>query len=243
MTKLTWLVVLVCGLLGSSAALAQTLRLKPAEVTPTDGYDQVLARYAKPAGFDYAGLSRDADARQKLDAYVSWAGNMDEHAALADLLNAYNAVVISRVVQKPELARDNTAAGFYDRDEQRIAGRMRTLDAFEDRLIRKRFKEPRVHFALACSTRSCPGLWNRAFRVDSLDDTLSALTKNALADRRLVKVSDDAVQVSSMFFSHQRDFECDGGTLRMFLDRYGSRELQAALDAGKPLKPLQSSAP
>jgi hypothetical protein len=225
------------------SALAQTLRFKPPAATETDGFDQVLARHAKPAGFDYAGLARDADAKHKLTAYVRWVGGLDEQASLADLLNAYNAVVIARVAAKPELASDATAPGFYDRDEQRIAGRMRTLDAVESRLIRKRFKEPRTHFALACSTRSCPGLWPRAFRPDTLDASLSALTKDALSDRRLVKVNDDAVEVSSMFFAHQRDFECDGGTLRTFLERYGDRKLRAALDAGRPLKPLQASAP
>jgi hypothetical protein len=115
---------------------------------------------------------------------------------------------------------------------------MRTLDALEKRLIKKHFNEPRLPFALACTTRSCPGLHPRAFRSPSLDATLTALTKSALADRRLVKVDDHAIEVSSLFFEHQHDFECDGNTLRNFLGRYGNRELRAALDAGRPLKPL-----
>ncbi len=213
--------VLALGcLVAHPVAGAQTLRLKPRVETPTDGYDQVVARYAKRGGTDYAGLSADADAKSKLSAYLAWAANMPEEAGLADWLNAYNATVLASVLSALPLASVRDDPAFFATRRHRIAGKERTLDDIENRIVRPRFHDARVHFALNCGARSCPALRPRAFRSAGLDAALDELTRAALRDAHHVRVTAQSLELSALFFWFEADFVRDAGSVRAFVRKY-----------------------
>lgn len=230
---------LVClfalSLLGSSAA-AQSLRLAPKAPSETDGYELVLARHAKPSGFDYAALAKDAEALGKLEAYLAWVARMPENAPLADWLNAYNATVLASVMAKRPLGSVMDDKGFFASSKHRIAGKDRTLDEVENQIVRPRFHDARVHFALNCAARSCPTLQNRAFRSDSLDSSLDSLTRRALADERHLNVTATDIELSAIFFWFESDFTAHAGSLRGFLRRYATPGIATRISDTLPLK-------
>jgi hypothetical protein len=62
--------------------------------------------------------------------------------------------------------------GVWDRLTTRVAGRDVTLDHIEHDILRKEFREPRIHAALVCAGKGCPPLRNEAFSGDRLTEQL-----------------------------------------------------------------------
>lgn len=216
-------------------ASAQTLRFTPKTPTATDGFDQVLARYAKPTGFDYAGLGKDESAKQKLSEYLKWLETMPEGAPLADWLNAYNALVLSSVMSKMPLASVMDHKGFFKTERHKLAGKARTLDEIENEIIRPRFHDARVHFALNCAARSCPTLHGRAFRSEGLDQTLDHLTRAALKDPQHLRLTDRGLELSAILSWFEADFVRDAGSVRAFVRKYAEPKVAAQITDDLPI--------
>ena len=210
--------------LGRLLTLALALALLApgsAKALDSDPWDEVLQAHARRGGVDYAALKADAAAMAKLDRFLASVATMPESSGLADWLNAYNAIVVKSVVEAYPLRSVRDVDGFFDGRRHRVAGTQRTLDDIENRIIRPRFRDARVHFALNCAAKSCPALHGRAFRQGALDRTLDRLVARSLASRRHVRVADRELQVSEIFHWFHEDFERDGGSIRGWLERKG----------------------
>ena len=181
---------LVCGAL--TAGCLTPAGVGPPPERPTEGdaavfshddWDGFLARHVDDEGrVDYAAAGQDRD---DLDRYLRALAEVSPDSAperfpeeadrLAYWINAYNATVIDRVlahhpiasvqdVRAPWLFRWLPAgAGFFVFERFSLGGRKTQLYALENGLIRKRFAEPRIHFALNCASTSCPRLPAEAF--------------------------------------------------------------------------------
>jgi hypothetical protein len=203
------------------AALLLALSPGSASALDADPWDEVLQAHARRGGMDYAALKADDAAMAKLDAFLADVARMPESAGLADWLNAYNAIVVKSVLEVYPLRSVRSVDGFFDGKQHRVAGAMRTLDDIENRIVRPRFHDARVHFALNCAAKSCPALHGRAFRQRSLSRTLDRLVRRAVANRRHVRVADGELKVSEIFHWFSEDFERDGGSIRGWLESQG----------------------
>lgn len=132
-------------------------------------WDYLLKSYVDEGLVDYDGLSRDylfrTYLRQLSEAEPQ---NLTTSAdQLALLCNAYNAFVIDGVIRhKITDSVMNYQAGeegFFDIREHLFANRTVSLNQIEHDLIRKRFREPRVHVALVCAARDCPVIRREAY--------------------------------------------------------------------------------
>ena len=61
----------------------------------------------------------------------------------------------------------------------RAAGRELTLDEVEHEIVRKEFREPRIHFALVCAALSCPPLRREAYVGARLDAQLEEQARSS----------------------------------------------------------------
>jgi hypothetical protein len=194
---------------------------RAAAALDTSPWERVLDAHAKADGFDYAGLKNDrarmADSRRFLEAVAE----MDEDEPLSAWLNAYNAIVVSEVVEHYPIRSVRDVDGFFDTERHRVAGRRRTLDQLEHRVIRPRFHDARVHFALNCGSVSCPALHRHAFEERTLDATLDRLVRRALSSRRHARVSGATVHLTELFFWFEEDFERDAGSVVAWLKAHG----------------------
>jgi len=181
-------------------------------------WERVLTAHAKADGFDYAGLAADEARMADLAAFVEVVGAMDDDEGLASWLNAYNAIVVHAVVTRHPLRSVRDVDGFFDSIRHRVAGRRRTLDDVENRVIRPRFRDARIHVALNCAARSCPALHRHAFVERTLDATLDRLARRAVASQRHVR----GTRVSEIFFWFSADFERDAGSVAGWLRRFGA---------------------
>jgi hypothetical protein len=75
--------------------------------------------------------------------------------------------------------------------------------------LRPRFKDPRVHFAINCASKSCPPLISKPYRGATLDAQLNKITSDFLNAPENYHLDGDIFWVSSIFKWFSGDFNSD----------------------------------
>jgi hypothetical protein len=150
-------------------------------------------------------------------------------------INAYNAYTIQLVNKHGErrsIRNINKSFGglvkAYGPWREKLAtvgGRAYGLDEIEQDILRKRFQEPRIHFALVCAAMGCPPLRSEAFtgaRLDAqLDDQARAFLLRS-PEKNRVDVAARTVHLSPIFVGF-RDYIKDFGGSEAAVGRYVAR--------------------
>ena len=189
----------------------------------------VLERFVDKKGqVDYAGLKADPLA---LDRYYyllsrySPDNEPDFFPSLSDRLtywlNAYNAAVLKAVIAHYPIASVEDVrppfpfrllvprkSGFFVLHRMRLGDRTTSLYFLENRVIRKRFPDPRIHFVLNCASRGCPRLRRQPVTPRRLDKQLDEATREFVTEERNVRIDDQerAVYLSAIFDWYRGDF-------------------------------------
>lgn len=206
------------------------------DVVDTDTWEALLSQYVDGKGqVDYAAWYRSTKDQKKLDAFLEKVAtaNPDAHPAKAQLafyINAYNATVIDSVLQKWPVKSVMKHKGFFKAEKHPLAGKKRTLDALEHKLIRPTFKDARVHFVLVCAAKSCPRLRQNALTEKNVDKTLEAAAKEFIP--AATKVDGTTVTTSQLFNWFADDFKADAGSVAAYLAKYTSGATKKALESG-----------
>ena len=192
--------------------------------------DALLKRHVRAGRVDYAALAKRVAV---LDQYLEGVAAQDAsvlpgNAALAFYLNAYNALVLRQVLARwPAVKRVVDEPGFFDKQTHRVAGRTLTLNALENDVIRPRFREPRIHFALVCAARSCPPLQRRAFVARTVKRVLARLARGFIRSRHGLRKEGEGFVASKLFEWYRKDFEDHAGSLAEYLARAAPQHAQA----------------
>ncbi len=193
-----------------------------------EDFDRVLRRFVNDAGqVDYAALKNNL---HDLDRYYFRLSTCSPDRCpklvptadrkLAYWINAYNAATIKAVLTHYPISsvEDVTPpfpffflpnkSGFFLFQEVTFGGKTTSLYALEHRLIRKRYPDPRVHFALNCASGGCPRLPMYAFSAEELDAQLDHETRKFLAEKRNLRIDHQKkiVYLSSIFDWYEDDF-------------------------------------
>jgi hypothetical protein len=195
---------------------------------------------------DYAGLKREAGA---LDDYLRSLESVERAELegwpradqLAFWINAYNAYTLKLVLDRYPL-RSIRSIGFLPGSAfkrrfiplQRVAGGKLSLDDIEHRILRERFEEPRIHFAIVCASRSCPVLRDEAYRGSVLDAQLDDAARTFLRDpaRNRYDPASRTLSLSRIFEWFRGDFEGAAGTIPAFVERYADERTAEELRRG-----------
>jgi len=207
-------------------------------VVPThEIWDSLLQKHVGEGGLvDYLGFIRD---RESLNRYLellsdskpneSWSGNEQ----LAFWINAYNAYTVQLILDHyPLESIKDIKRGIpfvnsvWDIKFIEIAGKKYDLNKIEHGILRKRFDEPRIHFAINCASMSCPVLLNEAFRPEVIDEQLHHAAINFLQDPSKNILEKDIVQISKIFSWFKGDFSSRGMRLIDFLNQYSVVEIE-----------------
>jgi hypothetical protein len=135
----------------------------------------------------------------------------DRNSELAYWINAYNAFILKKIVDNypVESIKDINFIGFTIwLDKNIIGGEKISFKSLEDDIIRDRYKDPRIHFAINCASISCPALVNRAYLPDQLDWQLDASTVAFINDSNNVWLNhqDQQIYLSAIFNWYESDF-------------------------------------
>ena len=156
----------------------------------------------------------------------------DQVAFWIDAYNAYTIQLVNAHHERESIRNINKSFGFirgYGPWKEKLAvvgGKALGLDDIEQDILRKRYREPRIHMALVCAAMGCPPLRSEAYvgsRLDAqLDDQVRAFVLQSPTKNR-VDAAARIVYLSPIFVEF-RDYITDfGGTeaaVGKFIARY-----------------------
>ena len=222
--------VLLQGIMGCTPITPEAINIE-SQIEPGAAHrywDKVLGNFVSDSGLvDYEALKQSASDLEKYYQYVS-KYSPDSHpdffptekSRLAYWINAYNASAIKAVLHHYPIKRVTDIkppfpfffltdkAGFFLFQRIEIGGRRMSLYGLENKIIRKRFSDPRVHFALNCASMGCPQLPKTPFSASLLDEQLDQEARAFVNNERNFNI-DHQKQVfylSSIFKWYQKDF-------------------------------------
>ena len=106
----------------------------------------------------------------------------------------------------------------------RLGGRRLSLDNLEHDILRPKFKDPRIHFALNCASRGCPPLLGRPYRGQNLNATLDDVTRDFINDPKRTVVREDKLYLSKIMDWFGGDFKNDQVGFVLRYARQGLRD-------------------
>ncbi|MEA3232045.1 MAG: DUF547 domain-containing protein [Thermodesulfobacteriota bacterium] len=217
---------------GSVSIIATSLAGNPVDHGLFAG---LLGKYVRAGEVNYQGLKNDEGT---LDAYLAILEAVDPQSLPRDeqfafYANAYNAWTIKLILSGypgVESIKDlgSLLKSPWKKKIARIDGKRMTLDQIEHDILRPRFKDPRVHFAINCAAKSCPPLSDEPFSGDTLDQQLDQLTRAFINDPNNNYLKGDVLYVSSIFKWFKTDFK-DG--IVNFFRKYAEGDLKTNLKA------------
>ncbi len=203
-------------------------------------YDSLLKEYVRDAKVDYKGFIASG---KEFDTYLRQVGSASENdyaswsreQKLAFWINAYNAFTIKAIIDNyPIEKRFGLISFFYpknsirqidgvwDKLEFRAVGKMVTLNQIEHEILRKEFKEPRIHAAIVCASIGCPDLRSEAFTADKTNEQLESQAKRFVSNPNKgvqINTVDKTVKLSKIFDWFGEDFVERYGSTGLFKDR------------------------
>jgi len=179
-------------------------------------FASLLSRHVKDGVVDYKGVKDD---EAILDRYLDALAAVDPEPLSPDdqfafFVNAYNAWTIKLILSRyPDIRSIKDLGSLFSspwkKNIARIDGNLMTLDQIEHDILRKRFKDPRVHFAVNCASKSCPPLQDEPFTGSLLNDQLNQAAKAFINAPRFNRLEGNTLWVSKIFDWFPEDFDDD----------------------------------
>ena len=192
--------------------------------------DALLAAHVRGDGVDYDGLAAHT---ATLNAYLAPARHFDPETlsrdeAMAFWINMYNAWTLKFILTKyPKIDSIKDLGSLFSSPWKKrfvkIGGKILTLGEIEHEILRVRFKDPRIHFAINCASRSCPPLLSEAYRAEILDAQLDGVTRAFINRASNTQFRGNRLLVSRIFKWYAGDF--DPG-IASYIKRYAQGSLK-----------------
>ena len=221
-------------------------------------FDAVLKKHLHGERVDYKALKAD---RAALDGYCARLEKLakgdfeklsrDEQMAL--WINAYNALTLRSIVDAYPIKAPTFKLNTFPKNSIRqisdvwekkhpVAGRDVSLEDIENEILRKEWKDPRIHAAINCASKGCPALRGEAFVAARLSDQLDEQMKKFVADTARNQVDPKAkkVALSSIFkwfaedFGTKPDSGKDERAILKWLTKFGPADWKSFLDGFDP---------
>lgn len=224
--------LIICAVILFSSCLTGVPKGNKNPITH-DEWTTLLKKHVNNAGFvDYKGFIKDSVNLNKYLSKISAnapATSWSNDEKFAFWINAYNAYTVKLIVDNypvksiKDLAPKNAVIFIntsWDKKFFSIGGQKMTLNTIEHKILRKRFDDPRMHFAINCASMSCPKLLNEAYEAKTIDKQLTEQAKDFLADKNKNNISKDKPELSSIFDWFNKDFTKTGKTKIGFINQY-----------------------
>ena len=109
-------------------------------------------------------------------------------------------------------------------DEKEIS-----LNYIEHEILRKKYFDPRIHFAVNCASFSCPRLLNIAYTEDNLKKQLEQMTKEFVNSNLHNTISATEIEISQLFNWYNGDFIKEVSLID-FLNKYSTISISSSAE-------------
>ena len=215
-SKILFGVIALSWLMIVSAPIQQAQQIDYSE------YDRLTRKYVNAQGLvNYSGLKSELPALKTFIDQISavspeshsqlftLAGKEDGGEQLRYWMTAYNAWVLYIAASEyPSKSSLWNFVGLFRNRDIKLGGKALGLEDLEHKIIRKRYKEPRIHFYINCAATSCPPLWQGAIPQGKTWVVLNQSAKRFINDPRNVKFDPTTrkLQLSKIFDWFKDDF-------------------------------------
>ena len=192
-------------------------------------WDELLRKYVNASGkVNYGGFKND---KAKLQTYLNLLknnppqSNWPRNKAMAFWINAYNAFTIKLIVDNYPVSSITKLDGGkpWDRKWIKIGEKTYSLNNIENDILRPKYKDARIHFAVNCAAKSCPPILNRAWTADNLNRNFEKQAKAFINDQNFNKIAVKKIQISKIFEWYASDF----GNLIDYLNKYSNTKINS----------------
>jgi hypothetical protein len=200
-------------------------------------YGELLNKYVKDGVVDYQGFKND---EPLLDQYLKGLENIEVNSLSRDeqfafYVNGYNAWTIKLILGaypgiKSIKDLGNIFKTPWEKKIVRIKGDVISLDDVEHKKLRAQFKDPRVHFAINCASKSCPPLISEPFGGSTLNRQLDDAARAFINDPKSNYLKGSKLYVSRIFKWFAEDFNDD---IVGFFLKYGEGDFKKELELKK----------
>jgi hypothetical protein len=197
-------------------------------------FGNLLKRHVIAGRVDYNGFKAD---NIELMAYLSMLSRINPNhlpraEQIAFYINLYNAWTIHLVLTRyPNITSIKDLGSLFKSPwKKRIVnlfGDFVSLDHIEHEVLRPKFQDPRIHFAINCASKGCPPLLNEPYTGAKLETQLRTAAKEFINDPNHNYIGGDVLYVSRIFKWFRDDF---GNDLIAYLIKYADRSLNDELN-------------
>jgi hypothetical protein len=212
----------------------------------------ILSAYVKPSPdginrFAYAKVTKAA--RKDLKAYLAAlsktaVSKLNEKEQRAFWANLYNALTIEVIldhypvksIRDISISPGLFAIGPWGKKLIEVEGRSLSLDDIEHRILRKVWKDPRVHYSVNCASIGCPNLPAEPFTGAKLEKLLDDGARAYVNHPRGVSVAANGrVTASSIYDWFSEDFGSSDANVLAHLRKYADKSLLEKLNAARSI--------
>jgi hypothetical protein len=212
----------------------------------TKAYATLLTRYVTPRGVRYdAWRASGSDLKTISEVVMVYRSTdpkslePDERKAL--YINLYNAKILETVLfgnpkgSIKELSKGLNPLEIFNRANLNFDQKVISLNELEKRL-RDEYKDPRIHFAVNCASKSCPPIRPEPYAAATLEADLDDAARRYLASPGAVEVraygGKTRIVTVRIFDWYADDFKAAGGA-RAFIQKFGPESAADAIADGK----------
>jgi hypothetical protein len=201
-------------------------------------WDALVKKHVSKNGMvDYQGFLKD---KKQLQVYLDKlsanrpTSKWSKNEKMAFWINAYNAFTVKLILDHyPIKSIKDIKRGipfvnsvwdiaFIPMGKDKI-----DLNYIEHTILRKEFKDPRIHAAINCASFSCPLLRNEAYYASRLDEQLNDAMRKFVNDPQRNQLDKSNIKISKIFSWFAGDFKLNGLSVVDYLNKYAKKRVQA----------------
>lgn len=200
-----------------------------------DDFGQTYFAYAKVSKAEMLNLRSYI---RYLESFDPLELNADEQKAY--WINLYNAATVEVVLKAyPVKSIRNIGGSFgglvpsgpWKQDVVMVNNQALSLDDVEHGILRPKYLDHRIHYAVNCASMGCPNLAETAYTGDNIEQLLVEAEQDFVNHQRGVRFQGGRLIVSKIFDWYRDDFVENEEDLPKFLAQFAEPKLRAQLNA------------
>jgi hypothetical protein len=223
-----WTAVLagMCVLVGCSTVPRSFQPLEPLAVSDFSyqPLNATLQAHVKDGVVNYPAIARD----DRFQLHLWQLDRIDPYSLptrqdrLAFWINAYNVFAIKGILDGYSPMTLFGRYRYFIARDYHVGGRSINLYDLEQKLLIPDFKEPRIHFAIVCASKSCPKLRSEVYSAERLDEQLEQSARAFINDfaRNRFDRGRKTAYLSMIFKWFEHDFIEHSGSVLRYIRRY-----------------------
>jgi len=187
--------------------------------------DRFFKTHVKNNRIDYSQIKTDPKELFELIDFIS-TNPIPENTKKAYLINAYNLLVISGIIEHYPVVSPQIIPAFFDGKNHVLNHQNISLNSLEQDYLFKTYQDPGLHFVLVCGAIGCPPLISKAYQPNNLDYQIKTQVTLALNSTFIkVNTAEKKVELSEIFRWYAKDFGNNTKAITTYINSFRTTKI------------------